>query len=308
MDIDLLTPPHPDFRAGMVAVVGAANAGKSSLINHILGEKVSIVSSVAQTTRNLVRAIYTNDDGQAVFLDTPGMHKAQGQLGQFMNKIARASTDDVDVVVLVLDRSIRPAMVVEGWMRRLAKESMPVLFVLNKCDRDRNRRVVYEELWSHVQEEEGGQLEPLWIEVSAETGEGVDALLSTLLSHLPLGPMLFPEDMLTDFPKKLNIADVVREKYFKRLSQEVPHSLAVWVEHLDEQEHEWKAEVHVYVRTPSQKGIVIGAKGRVMKAVRAEAEKELSDMYERRVKVRITVKVEKDWDKNFWMLRKLGYA
>ena len=311
---DLSTPPHPDFRSGMIALVGAANAGKSSLINFILDEKVSIVSSVAQTTRNLVRGIYTDDDAQLVFLDTPGVHRAQASLGKQMNKMARTSIAGVDAVVLVIDRSSKPALEVDGWMRKLAVEEgedgepIPIVFALNKCDRERTFEEEIKTLWEEIREETACTRSPEWFKISAQTGDGVEALKKALTQLLPKGPMLFPEQMLTDFPKKLNMGDVIREKYFLRLKQELPHSLAVWVDSIDERETEWRIDAVVYVQRSSQKGIVIGNKGRMLKAVKSESEKELHEMYGVRIRLNLIVKIEKHWDENFWILRKLGYA
>ncbi len=297
-------------RAGMVAVVGAANAGKSSLINRLTGEKVSIVSPVAQTTRNLVRAILTEEDSQVVFLDTPGVHSGGGKkLNQQMNKMARTSTEGVDRVMLVVDRSKTPVMEVEGWMNRLAKEKeVSLLFILNKCDLENRATKTLQEMWEKAAAENECPLVPEWREVSAETGDGVEELKQDLLSSMPLGPYLFPEELISDFPRKLAIGDIIREQYFHRLRQELPHSIAVWIEHLEEKGDTWKIEAHVYVRQNSQKGMVIGNKGRVLKAVRGAAATEIHEAFDVRVNLTIVVKVIKDWDKNFFILRKLGYA
>jgi GTP-binding protein Era len=299
----------PALVAGMVTVVGAANAGKSSLINRMLGEKVSIVSPVAQTTRNLVRGIHTETRGQIVFLDTPGVHQASKALNQQMNKVARASTEGVDAVMLVMDRSEKPAIEVDGWMRRLARENnLPLLFVLNKCDQPDRASAELRTMWTAIAAEKECATVPEWHNVSAESGEGTEALLTRLFEKMPAGPLLFPEDIVSDFPRKLAIADVIREKYFLRLHQELPHSLAVWIERLDETDKGWTIEAHVYVRQNSQKGIVIGEKGRMMKSVRGEAASDISKIYGVHVDLRLDIRVEKDWDKNFWILRKLGYA
>ncbi len=297
-------------RAGIVAVVGAANVGKSTLINTILGEKVSIVSPVAQTTRNVVRAILTEPRGQLVFMDTPGVHKAKYDLGRMMNRMARAAAEGVDAVLLVFDVTRPPREEDEGWMRRLMREEQeaPVLAVLNKVDRKPVHADAYPERWTAVAEEKQSLRTAEWISVSGMTGQGVDALTERLFGMIPVGPLLFPSDVLTDYPRKLNMADVVREQYATRLKQELPHDVAVWIENVDDSGETWTADGTVYVNRHSQKGIVLGAKGRLLKIVTTEAEKELAEMYGRRVKLRLWVKVEKDWNRNFWMLKKLGYA
>ena len=305
--------PSPEFQmghAGMVAVVGAANAGKSSIINALCGEKVCIVSPVAQTTRNQIRAILTEEEGQVVFLDTPGLHRGgKKELNKQMNKMARGAPEGMDVVMLVVDRSIPPAVEVDGWMRRLAKEEEArLLFVLNKSDLDDAAGAEVRKMWEDICEEKGRSPDVEWREVSADGGEGVDDLRTWLFEAMPEGPLLFPEDMVSDFPRKLAIGDVIREKYFHRLHQELPHSVAVWVEHLAEKEGQWDIEAHVFVRQHSQKGMVIGKNGRLLKAVRGEAATELNEIYGVRIRLTLVVKVMKDWDKNFWILRKLGYA
>ena len=295
-------------RAGIVAIVGRTNVGKSTLVNHLLGEKVSIVSDTVQTTRNLIRAILTEPRGQIVFLDTPGVHKAQGELGKNLNKAARSAVQGVDAILLVLDASIAPELEDDGWFRRIAREDVPCVFALNKIDRKPDRSDRYRALWEEIKAEKESGRQPVWAAVSALQGDGMAGLLDTLFATVPEGPPLFPDDILTDYPRKLNIADVIREKLFHRLHEELPHAVAVWVEEIDEQENKWVVEASIYVERHSQKGIVIGEKGRLLKWVREQAEKELHEMYGVRFKLKLWVKVEKNWRKNFWILKKLGYA
>lgn len=297
-------------KAGIVSIVGRTNVGKSTLVNHVLGEKVSIVSDTVQTTRNLIRAILTEDRGQIVFLDTPGVHKAKGDMGKNLNKMARSSVEGVDVILLVLDGSSKPAMEDDGWFRRLTREEedIPCVIVLNKCDRNYDRSADYKALWEEIKLEKECAKEPIWVSASALHGDGMPELLSKLFEIIPTGEALFPDDILTDYPRKLNIADVIREKLFYRLHDELPHAVAVWVEEINEQEKKWTVDASIYVERHSQKGIVIGEKGRLLKWVREQAEKELYEMYGVRFQLKLWVKVEKDWRKNFWMLKKLGYA
>ena len=295
-------------RAGIVAIVGRTNVGKSTLVNHLLGEKVSIVSDTVQTTRNLIRAILTEPRGQLVFLDTPGVHKAQGELGKNLNKAARSAVQGVDAILLVLDASTPPELEDDGWLRRVAREDVPCVFALNKSDRKPDRSARYKELWEEIKAEKESAQQPVWASVSALKGDGMAALLDTLFVTVPEGPPLFPDDILTDYPRKLNIADVIREKLFHRLHEELPHAVAVWVEEIDEREKKWVVEASIYVERHSQKGIVIGEKGRLLKWVREQAEKELYEMYGVRFQLKLWVKVEKNWRKNFWILKKLGYA
>jgi GTP-binding protein Era len=295
-------------KAGIVSIVGRTNVGKSTLVNHLLGEKVSIVSDTVQTTRNLIRAILTESRGQVVFLDTPGVHKAKGDLGKNLNKTARSAVDGVDAILLVLDASRKPELEDDGWFRRIAREEIPCIIALNKSDLHYDCSADYKTLWQEIKEEKEATQEPVWDSVSALHGDGMAGLLDTLFETMPVGPALFPDDILTDYPRKLNMADVIREKLFFRLHDELPHSVAVWIEDIDEQENKWTVDAMIYVERHSQKGIVIGEKGRQLKWVREQAEKELYEMYGVRFKLKLWVKVEKNWRKNFWMLKKFGYA
>lgn len=295
-------------RAGIIAIVGRTNVGKSTLVNHLLGEKVSIVSDTVQTTRNVIRSILTEPRGQLVFLDTPGVHKAQGELGKNLNKAARSAVQGTDAILLVIDASSKPELEDDGWLRRIAREEVPCIIALNKNDRNPDRADEYKALWSEIKAEKESAMEPIWAPVSALRGTNMAELLDTMFAQVPEGPPLFPDDILTDYPRKLNIADVIREKYFHKLHAELPHVVAIWVESIDEQEKKWVIDASVYVERNSQKGIVIGDKGRLLKWVREQAERELYEMYGVRIKLKLWVKVEKNWRKNFWVLKKLGYA
>jgi GTP-binding protein Era len=292
----------------MVAVVGRANVGKSSLVNALLGEKVSIVSAVAQTTRNMIRGMLTEPRGQIVFVDTPGVHRAGSELGKLMNRMARNAVEGVDVVLLVLDGSERPQLEDEGWMSRLMFADVTVIACLNKADLGANHEAAYRDLWAARALEKKVAKEPVWVRVSAQSGEGLAALQERLLGLMPEGPLLFPDDILTDYPRKLNMADVIREKLFADLRDEVPHAVAVWVENIEESPEGWRVEAAIYVNKSSQKGIVLGEKGRRLRKAKRKAESELSEMYGHPVAIELWVKVEKDWSRNFWMLKKLGYV
>jgi GTP-binding protein Era len=303
------TPPGTELRSGIVALVGCANVGKSSLLNCILQDKVSIVSDVAQTTRNMVRAIHSDERGQLVFLDTPGVHKASYDLGRIMNRAARASISGSDVALLVLDPSTHVWDEDEGWMRKLLRaEDNHVVFALNKHDLACRFEQAYRDCWQRICDEEGISRPVVWMPVSAKTGEGIDELLALLFDAVPFGPPLFPEDMLTDFPRKIAIGDVIREKYFKVLRDEVPHDLAVRVGEIREKGDTWTVEADILVNRPSQKGIVIGHKGRLLRKVKREATLDLESMYDCKVDLGLWVKVEKNWTKNHWILKQLGYV
>ena len=293
-------------KAAIVGVVGRTNAGKSTLVNALVGEKVSIVSPVEQTTRNTVRGIVSDPRGQLVLVDTPGLHKAVGPLGRLLNGMARASSAGVDILCVVFDASHAPQLEDEGWMARVAREK-PVrcVFVLNQCDKSPVFETMYRDSWAAAGGASG--LIPVWTKVSALTGEGLPALADVLFEMAEVGPALFDDDIVTDYPRKLAIADVVREKLLSKLFQEVPHEIGVAVKDIAERKDGWEVSVTIYVNKPSQKGMVIGTGGKTLKYARKAAEPELSEMFGVKVRLELWVKVEPHWMKNDRLLAEMGY-
>ena len=305
-------------KAAMVGVVGRTNAGKSTIVNQMVGEKVSIVSPVEQTTRNTIRGIVEDPRGQLVLLDTPGLHKAVGPLGKLLNGMARASSAGVAILLVVFDAAHEPQLEDEGWMSRVARERPEkVVFALNKCDRSPFYETMFRDAWKNVDRREGAAEtfaarpappEPVWVTCCGIRKGGCDALMDALFDLAEPGPALFPEDVVTDYPRKLAIADVVREKLLQRLRDEVPHEVGVAVKDLyEDRKRGWDVAVTIYVNRPSQKGIVIGPRGSLLKAVRQSAEPELSDMFGVKVRLELWVKVEPNWMKNGRLLAEMGY-
>lgn len=295
-------------RSGIIAIVGRTNVGKSTLINCLLKEKVSIVSDSVQTTRNLIRAILTEERGQLVFLDTPGLHKAQGELGHRFNRTARNAASGVDLVMIMFDGNKRPASEDKGWMERLSNSPAKIVAVVNKTERQNRYGAEYQQLWDRIAAEKTPPSKrPVWASISARTGKGIPQLMETLFQSVPPGPNLFPKNILTDYPRKLNMADLIREKLIGYMRQELPHVIGIWIESIRETEPCWHIQAFIYVEKDSQKGIVIGHKGHIIKKVRKKAEKEMSEMYETPIKLKIQVKTEKNWRTNPYSLRKMGY-
>ena len=298
------------LRAAMVAIVGRTNSGKSTLVNRLVGEKVSIVSGMEQTTRNRIRAILTEARGQLVFLDTPGAHKAENELGTLMNKMARSAGEGADLLVVVFDGAAPVRMEDEGWMARAAFATAPTLFVLNKADAPSFDPAPFKAAWERLCAEKGATREVTWLELSAETGAGCEALLTQLFTWAPaVEELLFPEEIVSDFPRKLAIADILREKLIRRLYQEVPHELGVRVERIDElPDGTWEVHATILVNRPSQKGMVIGNKGRTLRAMRRAAEPEIAEAWGlSSCRIIPFVRVEPKWFKNFFILKELGY-
>ncbi len=294
----------------MVAVVGRTNSGKSTLVNRLVGEKVSIVSGMEQTTRNRIRGILTEARGQLVFLDTPGAHKAENELGTLMNKMARGAGENADILLIVFDGSAPVRMEDEGWMSRAAFAEVPTYFLLNKADAPTFDPMPFKLAWNRVQETKGASRKIPWLELSADTGTGCEVLLEALFAEAPeLPELLFPEDIVSDFPRKLAIADIVREKLIHRLYQEVPHQLGVRVEKIEEEpDGSWTVNVTIFVNRPSQKGMVIGTKGRTLRAMKRAAEPEITEAYGLTGCTIVPfVRVEPKWFKNHFILKELGY-
>ena len=305
-------------KVAVVGVVGRTNAGKSTLVNALVGEKVSIVSPVEQTTRNTIRGIVADPRGQLVLLDTPGLHKAVGGLGRILNRMARRSAAGTDITCVVFDASQEPQLEDVGWMQRVANENPgKVVFVLNKADRSPFREEEFYAAWEEAEKgkrEEGRgkraeeeTAEPVWVKSIATTEGGAKAVLDALFDLAEEGEPLFDEDIVTDYPRKLAIADVIREKFLAKLHQEVPHEIGVLVKSVKDEGSRWKVDAEVLVNRPSQKPIVIGRGAETVKYVRTRAERDLSETFGVKVALELWVRVEPGWMKNDRLLAEMGY-
>lgn len=295
------------MKVATVAVVGRTNAGKSTLVNALVGEKVSIVSPVEQTTRNTVRGIVADERGQLVLLDTPGLHKAVGELGRLLNRMARRTAAGADILCVLFDASQAPQLEDAGWMQRVANELPPkVLFVLNKADEKPFFETEFRKAWDEVPKEE--PVEVVWVKSIATQEGGEKEVLDALFAMAEEGEALFPEDIVTDYPRRLAIADAVREKFLSRLHQELPHELGVAVKKLDDTKPgRWEVVADILVNRASQKPIVIGRGATIIKGARKAAERELSAAFGVKVALELWVRVEPNWMKNPRLLMEMGY-
>ncbi|HBU08577.1 MAG TPA: GTPase Era [Candidatus Omnitrophica bacterium] len=276
-----------------------------------MGQKVSIVSKIPQTTRNIIRGVLTEERGQVVFVDTPGLHKPKHHLGKYMNVLAEDSARGADVVLHLVDSSENTGeeetMIVNFLSRQLGK--LPIILVLNKIDLGGRFIQEYLKLW----EAKSGKLinelsdKLIVIPVSALKGTGLDKLLEVLFSYMPKGPQLYPEDMVSDFPDNLAYADIIRQKLFERMRQEIPYSIGVLIEEVIERTKELTfIKAVILVERDSQKAMVIGDKGRVIKEVGSASRKELEGMLDKKVYLELTVKTNPDWREDKEILKRMG--
>ena len=293
-------------KSGFVSVVGRPNVGKSTLLNRILKEKLSITSNKAQTTRNKITMIHTDDRGQIIFLDTPGIQSPKNKLGDYMLKTSVSSMEGVDVILMVVDMSdylgpkdqmILDAMEKEG-------RNIPAILVINKVDMA-PRDEVLPIIAKFAAMNRFDDIVP----VSALNDENVDHLVDVIFDHLPEGPQYFPEDMITDQPEKFIVAELIREKGLFYLRDEVPHGLAVSVDAMKEVEGKDHMDIQatIYVERDSHKGIIIGKNGQMLKRIGMEARKEIEAFLGEHVNLRLWVKVSKNWREKDEKVKAFGY-
>lgn len=295
---------NKNFKSGFVGLIGAPNVGKSTLLNRMLGEKVSITSSKPQTTRNRILGVVHRDNSQLVVLDTPGIHKAKGALNRHMVEVAMTCIGDVDVIIFVIDAN-RPDLASEQLvLKSLKKRKRPVILVVNKTDLvKKNSLLPILDKWRAAHDFAA------MVPVSAKHGTQVDELLSVTEGLLPQGPRYFSEDSLTDMPERFVAAEMIREKLFRMTSQEIPYSVAVTIDSFTEQQAPplIKISAVIHVERDSQKGIIIGKKGAMLKNIGTQARMEIQRMAGVKVFLKLFVRVEKNWSTDTMALRRLGY-
>ncbi|MBX3000073.1 MAG: GTPase Era [Caldilineaceae bacterium] len=308
-----------DYRSGFVAVIGRPNVGKSTLLNRLLGQKIAITSDKPQTTRDQILGIRTEENGQYIFLDTPGIHRPKHKLGQHMVQVAEESiTNDADVVLWLVDISVPPTDEDELIAARLhelhgGRPLPPILLGLNKIDEWHgdaaaleDRTQTYRALLRWLAEETGEEIPTL--RFSAISGQGVDELLENLRQQLPQGPQYFPEDQVTDLNMRFLVAELIREQVLNSLHQEVPHSVAVGITDFEERSNNLTyIAATIYVERASQKGIVLGSGGAMIKQIGRLARPQIEEMVGTKVYLELWVKVWEKWRRKDNMLRRLGY-
>ncbi len=298
-----------DFRCGFVAVVGRPNSGKSTLINKILGKKIAIVTRVPQTTRNAIRAIYNSKNAQIIFVDTPGMHAPKDRLGKLMNRTGQQTANDADVILHLMDTSKAPGKEEEVIVKELDKKNKPIILGLNKVDLEGKYIQEYIELWQRITGKDINKLgsEIMLMPLSGLTGIHIKELIDAIIDFLPESVALYPQDAVSDFPERLFMAEIVREKLFNLLREEIPFGLSVSVEEVEERKKNILAVyMAIVVSRESQKKIVIGKRGSILKKAGTQARKELEKTLKRKIYLELYVKIRRDWRENTQILQELG--
>ena len=293
------------FLSGFITIIGRPNVGKSTLLNRILGQKIAITSNKPQTTRNRILGIHNFPGGQALFVDTPGIHKAKGKLNQFMVDQAIGACSGVDLILFLVEADDSLGGGDEYILKLLDKSSVPVFLIINKIDLVKPPRLLkliqqYSERFKFAEV----------IPISAKGGDGVAQMLQVIEPCLPEGPQYYPGDMLTDQPERFIVAELVREKIMRRTSKEIPYGIGVQVESFEEKPEQNLVVIHamIHVERDSHKKIIVGKGGKMIKTVGQEARKDIEKLLATRVFLELFVRVDKNWSQNERMLRELGYS
>lgn len=295
-----------NFKSGYVSVVGRPNVGKSTLLNAIIGEKISAISSKPQTTRQNITFIHTDDDSQIIFLDTPGIQRPKNKLGEFMLTESKESIDEADVITYIVDTSKKIGKA-ERSIIDILKEyegKLPIILLINKVDTIKKDELL-EIISMYAKEEIFNEIIP----ISAMKNDGVDIYIETLKKYLKPGPMYYPEDMITDKNERFIVAEIIREKGLRYLNEEVPHGLAISIEKFKKREDKniYDIEANIYVERDSHKGILIGKGGSMLKRIGTEAREDAERLLDAKVNLQIWVKVEKNWRERDNLVKRFGY-
>ncbi len=293
-----------NFKSGFVALIGRPNVGKSTLMNRLIGQKIAITSSKPQTTRNRIQTVYTGDEGQIIFLDTPGIHKAKNKLGEYMVNVAENTLRDVDVILWLVEASDFIGAGERYIAEVLGKVTTPVILVINKIDKVKKEEILtfidaYKDIHNFA------EIVPL----SALKGENTESLIPEIMKYLEEGPMYYDEDTITDQPERQITAEIIREKALRNLDDEIPHGIAVSIEIMKERKGRniIDIEATIICERNSHKGIIIGKQGSMLKKIGSEARKDIEAMLGIKANLKLWVKVKKDWRDSDFLLNNFGY-
>ena len=293
-----------DYKSGFVAIIGRPNVGKSTLMNHLIGQKIAITSRKAQTTRNKIQTVYTCERGQIVFLDTPGIHKAKNKLGEYMVNVASRTFKDADVILWLVE----PGTQVGPGDRHIAEQlkncKLPVILVINKVDTVKKEEVAgfietYRKLIDFAD----------IVPASALRAQNLDTVIDYIFKYLPYGPQFYDEDTITDQPQRQIVAELIREKALRTLDEEIPHGIAVTIDTMKERPDGRIVDIEATIicERDSHKGIIIGKQGAMLKKIGSAARFEIERMLEQKVNLKLWVKVKKDWRDSHYLIKNFGY-
>ncbi len=290
------------YRSGFVTLIGRPNVGKSTLMNSLIGQKIAITSKKPQTTRNRIQTVYTSEEGQIVFVDTPGIHKAKNKLGSYMVNVAQSTLKEVDVVLFLVEPGSFIGAGEKHIMEQLSKVNTPVILVINKID-----TVKKEELLLFIDTYRKDMDFDEIVPVSALKKENTEELIKCIMKYLPYGPAFYDEDTVTDQPKRQIVAEMIREKALRSLDEEIPHGIAVTIEKMKQRKDIVDIEATIICEKESHKGIIIGKQGSMLKKIGTNARKDIENMLEGKVNLKLWVKVKKDWRDSDFLLKNFGY-
>lgn len=291
------------YKSGFVSVIGRPNVGKSTLLNRIVGQKIAIMSDKAQTTRNKIQGVYTTENEQIVFIDTPGIHKPKHRLGDFMVETAYSAMREVDVILFMVNADQERGKGDDLIIERLKNSSVPVYLVINKIDKI-HPDVLLEQIEDYSSQMAFAEVVP----ISATQGNNFERLMATLIAHLPEGPQYFPDDQITDHPERFIVSELIREKVLFFTRDEVPHSVAVTIDSMKRNENnKIQIQATIIVERDSQKGIIIGKGGKMLKLIGTKARLDIEHLLGDKVFLELWVKVQKDWRDKQTHLKDFGY-
>lgn len=292
-----------NYKSGFVTLIGRPNVGKSTLMNTLIGQKVAITSNKPQTTRNRIRTVLTTEEGQIVFVDTPGIHKAKNKLGEYMVTIARNSLDDVDEALWLVEPSTFIGAGERHIIEQLKKINTPVVLVINKIDMVKKEEILAC-IDAYRKEYDFAEIVP----VSARSGENTKELLGVIMQYLPYGPQFYDEETVTDQPERQIVAELIREKALHCLEEEIPHGIAVAIDRMKMHNKVMHIDATVICERDSHKGIIIGKQGAMLKKIGSTARFEIERMLGCRANLKLWVKVQKNWRDSDYMMKNFGYT
>lgn len=292
------------FKSGFVTLIGRPNVGKSTLMNHLIGQKIAITSSKPQTTRNRIQTVYTSEEGQIIFLDTPGIHKAKNKLGEYMVTVAERTLKEVDVILWLVEPSTFIGAGERHIIEKLKAVDTPVILVINKIDTVEKAEIL-KFIDAYKDEMDFKEIVP----VSALKGENTDELIKVMFAYLEEGPMFYDPDTITDQPERQIVAEMIREKALRNLNDEIPHGIAVAIDQMHERKSGNLIDISATIvcEKNSHKGIIIGKQGAMLKKIGSQARHDMENLLDCKVNLKLWVKVKKDWRESDFLIKNFGY-